>query len=358
MIEKREVIDTYIEKQKEDSLFGTINNFLGSLGIDKKIDSPFGGQKKINEYIDLYLGGEVESDENQKESSENIKDNVTEQLGGLKGSVRLALLETELSITCGYFSELKELLDIIKEEKIELSKLKNNIENDLPFDSVSDEEIIPQSYSLEENPILDGPYRERISTSLDNLLKLDEENPIKYVRGGDDVDKEGGLDCSGMVDYIIKQAGGQIMYNGRFTGRNTAREYFQDFDTIKVLDKNEANNKKEAQEISYNRLKDMNLQRGDLLYRDSINPRYRRSTGSIPPLTKNGKEHRIHHIAIIESINSDGTINVVESNGSQGVTKSIIDPRKRLKSAGKKKSELYVSKMDYSKYFQNEKIAA
>jgi len=37
-------------------------------------------------------------------------------------------LETELSITCGYFSELKELLQIVKENRVELGRLKQNIE--------------------------------------------------------------------------------------------------------------------------------------------------------------------------------------------------------------------------------------
>jgi len=341
-------------------LFWTINNFLDSLWIDKKIDSPFSWQKKINEYIDLYLGNQKESDKDNKEDWENIKDNVTSQLWWLKWSVRLALLETELSITCSYFSELKELLDIIKEERIELNKLKDNIENGLPFDSDGTQESIlaNQSNNLEENLVLDWPYRERINQSLDNLLELDKNSPIKYVRWGDDIAREWWLDCSGMVDYIIKQAWWQIVYNWRVTWRNTAREYFQDFDTVKVLDKNEARNKKEAKEISYNRLKDMNLQRGDLLHRDSIDPRYKRSTWPIPSLTKDWKEHRIHHIAVIDSINSDWTINIVESNGSQWVTKNIVDPRKQLNWVWKKKSELYVSKLDYSKYFENPKILA
>jgi hypothetical protein len=66
-------------------------------------------------------------------------------------------LETELSITCSYFSELKELLDIIKEERIELNKLKDNIENGLPFDSDGTQESIlaNQSNNLEENLVLD-----------------------------------------------------------------------------------------------------------------------------------------------------------------------------------------------------------
>jgi hypothetical protein len=44
-------------------------------------------------------------------------------------------LETQLSLTCPYFSELKELLEIIKDDRIELNKLKENIEKGLAFDA-------------------------------------------------------------------------------------------------------------------------------------------------------------------------------------------------------------------------------
>ncbi|HKL43730.1 MAG TPA: D-alanyl-D-alanine carboxypeptidase family protein [Candidatus Absconditabacterales bacterium] len=226
MIEKREVIDTYIEKQKEDSLFGTINNFLGSLGIDKKIDSPFGGQKKINEYIDLYLGGEAESDENQKENSENIKNNVTEQLGGLKGSVRLALLETELSITCGYFSELKELLQIVKENRVELGRLKQNIEEGLEFDA-AEGETSPRveteenlTYSGYENlkPLTDTNIEitqedvdfvnQHAPYIVENLQIKGELAKIKNIKN-----KEGEmiLDCKGLTPFVNKEAAADLV---------------------------------------------------------------------------------------------------------------------------------------------------
>ncbi len=135
MITQGEVIETYIEEKKKWSIIWQINSFLGSLWIEKWIN--FGGWKKVQEYIDLYLANWEDSTETWQDEGESIKDNVNNQLGWLQGWVKLAILETQLSLTCSYFAELKELLDIIKENKVDLSRLKHNIEQWLEFDAVS-----------------------------------------------------------------------------------------------------------------------------------------------------------------------------------------------------------------------------
>ena len=122
MVEQKEVIGAYIEKQKENWFMWQINSFLKTIGIKKWIDFPFGWWDKINEYIDLYL------DDKKDWDPANISDT-------LKDSVKIPMLEMQLSITCPYFSDLKKLLDIIKSGNSDLAQLKNNIEKWLPFEN-------------------------------------------------------------------------------------------------------------------------------------------------------------------------------------------------------------------------------
>jgi hypothetical protein len=239
MIEKREVIDTYIEKQEEEWLFGTINNFLGSLWIDKKIDSPFGWQKKINEYIDLYLGNQKESDKDNKEDWENIKDNVTSQLWWLKWSVRLALLETELSITCPYFSELKELLQIVKENRIELARLKHNIKEWLEFDAVEGdtsprvetEESLAYSWYEKLKPLNDS----NIEVTQEDVDFVNQQAPyiienleIKWelakIKNIKNKEWEMILDCKWLTPFVNKEAAADVVWVALMFYRKTGKK--------------------------------------------------------------------------------------------------------------------------------------
>ncbi len=139
MVEKREVVNTYIEKQKEAWFIWQINSFLNTIGIKKGVNSPFGWWDKINEYIDLYL------DDKKDWDPVNISDT-------LKDSVKLPMLEMQLSITCPYFSDLKKLLDIIKSGNSDLAQLKNNIEKWLPFENKDSTQQIDDN-KLEESRI-------------------------------------------------------------------------------------------------------------------------------------------------------------------------------------------------------------
>jgi hypothetical protein len=98
---------------------------------------------------------------------------------------------------------------------------------------------------------------------------------------------------------------------------------------------------------------------GDLLFWNSTDSTYKRSAGAIPSIEKDSKKYRIHHVAIIEKINyTEGTIDVVESNGSEWVTKSTINAYHRLAMKNNKQSELYVGKMDYDDLKEQKKLAA
>lgn len=350
--QKREVVDLYIEKKQEASIRWQFSSILKSVWIDKEIKSPFWWWDKINKYIDSYLSDSKSETQEETKDWDSISNNINSQIWWLKWWVDLAILTATLPFTCSYFKELTELLEIIKQDRIELSRLKSNIEAWLDFDATetSNNQI---ENNIEYN---DWSYRARINQSIGSMLDEDKKNPIKYVRGGDDL-SEGWLDCSGMIDYVIKQAGGSIVSNGRITWRNTAREYFKNHNTQVLLSETEStkNNKTESKDIVKNRFKDLNLKKWDLLHRDSIDTSYKRSTWAIPSLKKDWKAHRIHHIAMIESVNyNDGTLNIIESNWSQWVTKSTVDPRHWLKKVWNKKSELYVSKVDYSTYFPND----
>lgn len=99
-----------------------------------------------------------------------------------------------------------------------------------------------------------------------------------------------------------------------------------------------------------------------MLFWNSIDTSYHRSAGPIPEITKENKKYRIHHIAFVEKINyADGTIDVVESNGSQGVTKNTINVADWLTNKKEKNSELYIGSINYnvlSEKEQQEKKAA
>jgi len=218
-----------------------INNLLKSIGIDKKVNSPFWWWKKINEYVDLYLNGWVEEskdDDSKDEDKEtegtslNVKEGINKKIWWLKWSVQLVILETQLSLTCPYFSELKELLQIVKEDRIELEKLKNNIEAGLAFDADwtnfnSSSERIKGSwsdkltYSGYENlkTIKDSSLEvtqgdidyvnEHSKYIVDNLTIKWELAQIKDIK---DKDWNLVLDCTWSTPFINKQAAEDLIW--------------------------------------------------------------------------------------------------------------------------------------------------
>jgi hypothetical protein len=70
----------------------------------------------------------------------------------------------------------------------------------------------------------------------------------------------------------------------------------------------------------------------------------------MPTATKEGKTYKIHHVAFIEKINySEWTVDIVESNGSEWVTKSTIDVNAWATTTETYRSELYAGHIDYDK---------
>lgn len=187
MVEQKDVVNTYIEKQQEKWLKWQITSFLKSIWIDKKINLPFWWWKKIEEYVDLYLNNWSE-DNKEVDKSFNIRDWIEWQIWWLKWWVQLVILETQLSLTCPYFSELKELLDIIKNDRIELNKLKENIEAGLAFDAVDGS----KNEDVEKNP-----SNEKLSYWWYEKLKVLDEPNIKITQ--DDIDY-----VSNNANYVIE----------------------------------------------------------------------------------------------------------------------------------------------------------
>lgn len=186
----------------------------------------------------------------------------------------------------------------------------------------------------------DAQAREKVIASLNNLMAQDKIHHISYLRGWR-ANLEKWLDCSGLIVYTLKQAG--IIMDPTFTSRTA----FKDF-PIQWVEMNEDKKIK-------NNLK--NIQQGDFLFWNSINPAYKRSTGPIPEITKNGKMYRVHHMAFIERINyRDGTIDIIES-WSQWVAKNTINVQHCLKEMWDKDSELYVAHVNYTVLEQKKLVA-
>jgi hypothetical protein len=176
-----------------------------------------------------------------------------------------------------------------------------------------------------------GEGRGRLLTTLDTILEEDKKNPIPYLRWGR-VDPSKWLDCSGLLYYTMDRAGFDI-------SPFTSRTMFSQLSTSRIdYDKN-GSIKKEL----------WNIQKGDIIFWNSIDKKYKRSTWSIPTIKKDGVPYRIHHVAFVDAIDYDKwTIDIIESNGSQWVTKNTINVKDRSENKWRKKSELYVAHMDYN----------
>lgn len=97
MLEKKEIIDNYIEKKEKEWLTGQVNNIFESIGIDKSIKNPLWGKEKIEKYADLYL----------KETKTFIE------------QIQLQFMELKLSIVYTDLSKFKKDLDSLNTEIVE-----------------------------------------------------------------------------------------------------------------------------------------------------------------------------------------------------------------------------------------------
>jgi len=238
------------------------------------------------------------------------------------------------------FNTLTEAINQNKDDETKLQELMSQIEAGTYLADVAvgttttiaaDQALKPETkveYSDKTN-------REKVLVSLDAILAKDAKKAIPYVRWGKDIDTQGGVDCSWLLYDTIKDA---WLNEKAFSSRSA----FLDLETKLVeLDENKKI-KKDGLE---------NIQKWDFIFWNSTNPDYKRSVWNIPAITKDGKEYRIHHIAFVDKINyDDGTIDVVESNGAEWVTKNTVNVNFRLTTEKKYKSELYVAHVNYDTF--------
>lgn len=182
--------------------------------------------------------------------------------------------------------------------------------------------------------------REKVLLSLHRIMIQDKTNHIPYLWWWR-TDPDQWFDCSGLIVYTLQQAG--ISMDQAFTSRTAFKNFPTQWVEISE-DKKIKNNLK-------------NIQEGDLLFWNSIDPEYKRSTGPIPEITKNKKTYRIHHMAFIEIINyQQGTIEIIES-WSQWVARKTINAHHCLREMWAKNSQLYVAHIDYTTLQQKKLVA-
>lgn len=187
-----------------------------------------------------------------------------------------------------------------------------------------------QANKIKNNPEHDDKNnREKVLASLNAVIEENKKSPIKYLFGWRS-DPEKWFDCSGLISYTFNQAG--------LNSPGNSSDMFKHFDSKKLEFKKENHNI--STDVS-------DIKEGDILFRNSTNPNYHRSTWTIPSLEKDGINYRIHHVAFIKKIDIDAWIvSIVESNGVEWVTENQINIAKELTEKDHK-SELYVAHINY-----------
>lgn len=174
--------------------------------------------------------------------------------------------------------------------------------------------------------------REKILQSLHHIFIENKKHPITYIWGWRTSLTEW-LDCSWFIYCVIQHAGLQVNV---FTSRSA----FKWLETeLIVLDENK--------KIKKNSLK--NIEPGDLIFWNSIDPSYTFSSWPIREIMKDGKSYRIHHIAFVQKIYYDKwTIEVIDMSSAAWLQQHEISVYDRLHAKWQKNSELYAAHVDYS----------
>ncbi len=171
--------------------------------------------------------------------------------------------------------------------------------------------------------------RKAVIANINAILKQDKNSPIRYNWGGRKSIKEG-VDCSWLVLYALQHAWLKVGGN--------SRSMFKTFSTKKL----------DVDEEGAITTDTSDIMEWDVIFWDSLDTRYARSTWEIPQIEKDWKKYRIHHVAFVKSIDrAKGIVHTVESNGSKWVTEGEVNVAKLLTKKGKKNSALYVAHMDY-----------
>lgn len=238
-------------------------------------------------------------------------------------------------------NKMKALIVANKDNQIKLQELITQIQagTDPTIDApVADDKtpaVVPVVTPENNIEYADKTNRDKVIIALDTILAKDAKTAIPYVWWGKDIETQWWVDCSWLLYDTIKDA---WLNEKLFSSRSA----FLDLKTKLVQLDADKKIKKDGLE---------NIQKWDFIFWNSTNPEYSRSAGEIPTITKDHKDYRIHHIAFIDKINyDDGTIDVVESNGSQGVTKSTVDVNYWLTTKNKSVSELYVAHVNYDTF--------
>jgi len=171
--------------------------------------------------------------------------------------------------------------------------------------------------------------RQAVLNNIDAIIAQDKKTPIRYKWGGRKSMKDW-LDCWWLVVYALQHAWLKVSGN--------SRSLFQDFDTTKLdVDTHGAI----TTDTSH-------IQEWDVMFWDSLDPSYKWSTGEIPPVKKDNKNYRIHHIAFVKSIDrARWIVHTVESNWANWVTENEVSVSDWLTKKWNKKSSLHVAHVDY-----------
>lgn len=174
--------------------------------------------------------------------------------------------------------------------------------------------------------------REKLLQSLHDVMTKNSHHPITYTWGWRTSLTEW-LDCSWFIYYVIRQAGLQVNV---FTSRSA----FKGLQTHLIsIDQNK--------KIKKDSLK--NIEPGDFLFWNSIDPTYTFSSWPIREVIKDGKSYRIHHIAFVQKIHYDKwTIEVIDMSSAGWLQQHEISVYDRLHAKWQKNSELYAAHVDYS----------
>lgn len=333
---KKEIAKKYIEelKEKKDMWMGKL-----LIGKGKSLENYLVSENKWDQIMDT------------------IKWNIMDKLLGSVDKQSFVIGWVTYNSIFEYLKPVKEKLDNAKTEA-ELKVLEHEILTAstivAPVVATTTNEFV-DTHTSQENSIEYNDYsaREKITASMDNLIEKDKVEPIPYVWWAEDIDKEWWLDCSWMVDYVLKEAWADLLLWKELVERNTTRQYFKETWATLVLWKNEATTKEEWLELIKKEGRLKWLQKWDVVIWNSATEDYQPDWAK---MEYNGKEYYLHHIAMITSVDENKwTIDVLESNGSQWVTENTLDIREWLHGENHKNkaSEMYVGKMNYDKYFTN-----
>jgi len=175
--------------------------------------------------------------------------------------------------------------------------------------------------------------RKAVLANVNAVLEQDKKKDIHYNRWGHS-SIQAWLDCGGLIVYTYNQAWLKVDGNGR--------SLFQKFPSKRL----------EVDDAWAITTDTSQFQAWDVLVFDALDATYYDTpdhrTWMHTVAGSEGQQIHPHHFAFIKSFNREkGTVNIIESNGSQGVTESECSISHRLNKVGNRKSALHAIHVDY-----------